>query len=565
MILFGWCCLGATVLAAPPNIVIILADDMGYSDIGCYGGEIHTPNLDSLGAGGIRFTQFYNTARCCPTRACLLTGLYPHAAGMGHMGKNQGQPGYTGSIHARCSTIAEVLRPAGYATYAVGKWHVTHPISPQGPKDHWPLQRGFDKFYGTITGAGSYYDPTTLCRGNTFLTPLNDPHYHPESYYYTDALSDNAVAYLRAHRQEVSQKPFFLYLAYTAAHWPLHAKPADINKYRGKYSAGYEVIRARRVEKMKGLGLLDPRWKPSKTMGDWTKISNKDWEERCMEVYAAQVDCMDQGVGRVLSEIKASGQWDNTLIFYLQDNGGCAEDLGRSARPLPKDPKARGRDWLQPAITPPMQTRDGRPVRSGPTLMPGPDDSYHSYGEAWANVSNTPFREYKHWVHEGGISSPLIVHWPAGIARMNQPPGKVIKEGIKQATPVHLIDLMATCVEVAGANYPPSGKSEKIPAMAGVSLRPLFSHHGIVPDVLSQRTLFWEHEGNRAVRSGAWKLVAKGPDGPWELYNMEGDRTEQQDLAPREAKRVKEMVQQWEEWAVKNQAIPWPWEPAYRR
>jgi arylsulfatase len=212
--------------ASRPNILIILSDDMGWSDLGCYGSEIKTPNLDALAAKGLRFTQFYNCARCCPTRASLLTGLYPHSAGVGHMTSNDHRAGYQGELNQQCLTIAEVLHPAGYRTYAVGKWHVVRNIKPDGPKYDWPLQRGFDKFYGTITGGGSFYDPTTLCRGNTYITPVNDTEYHPQSFYYTDAITDNAIAFLKGHRQTSPGQPFFMYLAYTAAHWPMHAKPA---------------------------------------------------------------------------------------------------------------------------------------------------------------------------------------------------------------------------------------------------------------------------------------------------------------------------------------------------
>ena len=247
----------AAVGAAPrPNILIILSDDMGWSDIGCYGGEIRTPNLDALAAKGLRFTQFYNCARCCPTRASLLTGLYPHTAGVGHMTSNDHRPGYQGELNQRCLTIAEAVRPAGYRTYAVGKWHVVRDIKPDGPKYDWPMQRGFDKFYGTITGGGSFYDPTTLCRGNTYITPENDPDYRPQSFYYTDALTDNAISFLKAHQRESPQHPFFMYLAYTAAHWPMHAKPEDIAKHKGKYDAGYDAVRQGRMERLKKMGLI---------------------------------------------------------------------------------------------------------------------------------------------------------------------------------------------------------------------------------------------------------------------------------------------------------------------
>ncbi|MGI8967387.1 MAG: sulfatase-like hydrolase/transferase, partial [Limisphaerales bacterium] len=232
---------------------------MGFSDLGCYGGEIQTPNLDSLAQNGIRFTQFYNTARCCPTRASLLTGLYPHQAGMGHMTHDSGHESYQGNLNQQCVTIPEVLRPAGYRTYMCGKWHLTRFEKPDSDQSNWPLQRGFEKFYGTIKGGGSYYDPTGLCRQNTFITPENDPEYKPAKFYYTEAISDNAIRYLQQHDQESPDKPFFLYVAYTAAHWPMHALEKDIAKYKGKFDGGYEPVRQARVERLKKLGLLDSR------------------------------------------------------------------------------------------------------------------------------------------------------------------------------------------------------------------------------------------------------------------------------------------------------------------
>jgi len=531
-----------------PNILLIMSDDMGFSDLGCYGGEIHTPNLDSLAAGGLRFTQFYNTARCCPTRASLMTGLYPHQAGVGHMMEDNGFDAYRGDLNNRCVTIAEVLRPAGYRTYVTGKWHVTRHVDKDGPKHNWPLQRGFDKFYGTITGAGSFYDPTTLCRDNAYITPLNDPEYKPQAYYYTDALSDNAVKYIREHRAESPDEPFFLYMAFTAAHWPMHALEKDVARYKGKYDKGYAHYRRQRFERMKELGLIRKDWDLSPQAGDWEGFEHKEWEARCMEVYAAMIDSMDQGIGRVVAELKKQGLLDNTLILFLQDNGGCAEPMGRGAQINDKwvagvkDPRPMGLDELQPKLAPPMQTRDGRPVRGGPTVMPGPADTYMGYGRNWANVSNTPFREYKHWVHEGGISTPLICHWPAGIKAR----GRLCHD------PAHLIDIMATCVDVSGAEYPAERQAQRIQPMEGVSLRPTFDRK-----VLDERTIFWEHEGNRAVRQGRWKLVSKHPGG-WEFYDIASDRTEMHDLAAQHPEKVQELTALYEGWAARCAVQPWP-------
>jgi arylsulfatase len=408
-----------------PNIIVIMSDDMGYSDLGCYGGEIATPNLDGLAQNGLRFTQFYNTARCCPTRASLLTGLYPHQAGVGHMMEDKGYDGYRGDLNEQCVTMAEALRPAGYATYAVGKWHVTKKVNPKSEADkhNWPLQRGFERFYGTIAGGGSFWDPSTLVRDNTMTTIYADKEYQPkEQFYYTDALSDNAVKFISENQ---ASKPFFMYLTYTAAHWPMHARERDIAKYKGKYDQGYAPVRKARYERMKKLGLVDARWPLSPQAEAWDAVKDKAWEARGMEVYAAMIDAMDQGIGRIIAELKQSGQFDNTLILFMQDNGGCAEGTGRNLpgpnanNPYPTRPDKAvyptiAKDAQHYFNAQPKQTRDGRAVIMGPNVMPGPDDTFIAYGRGWANVSNTPFREYKHWTHEGGISTPLIAHWPQG-------------------------------------------------------------------------------------------------------------------------------------------------------
>jgi arylsulfatase A-like enzyme len=536
----------ATPTAPPrPNIIVILADDVGYSDIGCYGGEIRTPNLDRLAQNGLRFTQFYNTARCCPTRASLLTGLYPHQAGVGHMTDDRGYDGYRGELNRRCVTIAEALKPAGYSTYMSGKWHVTRATNPEGPKDNWPLQRGFDRYYGTLAGAASYYDPAALVRDNTMLSAYADPEYQPKRYYFTDAISDHATRFIREHRQRQAGNPFFLYVAYTAGHWPMHALEEDIAKYRGKYDAGYAALRQERYARLKKLGLIDPRWPMAPTVGDWDNVENKAWEARCMEVYAAMLDRMDQGIGRIVQSLEETGQLENTLILYLQDNGACAEGVGRRGNtPRADRPtlKAMRADELQRKIHP-DQTRDGYPVLTGTAVMPGPADTYIAYGQGWANVSNTPFREYKHWVHEGGISTPLIAHWPRGIDRSR-------RNGLVH-DPAHLIDIMATCVDVAGATYPKERNGQPITPLEGKSLVPTFSGRP-----LAERPLFWEHEGNRAVRVGEWKLVAKGANGPWELYRMSEDRTELKNLAGEQPERVKAMAALWQAYAERANVLP---------
>lgn len=530
--------------AAAPNIILIMSDDMGFSDLGCYGGEIQTPNLNKLAEGGVRLSQFYNAGRCCPTRASLLTGLYPHQAGIGHMMEDRGHDGYRGDLNKRSVTIAEVLKPAGYRTYGVGKWHVTKHAQPEGPKHNWPLHRGFDRFYGTITGAGSFYDPGTLTRDDTMISPFADPEYQPKQYYYTDAISDHAVRFIDEHAREQKEKPFFMYMAYTAAHWPMHALEEDVAKYKGKYDAGYESARQARFLRMKQMGLIAKNAELAPTKGDWTQVQDKPWEARCMEVYAAMIDRMDQGIGRMVGTLEKNGLLQNTLILFLQDNGGCQEGIGRQVQP-PKSNEQTFPVIAQDAIrleVIPKQTRDGKAVKQGQGITPGGPNDYIAYGEAWANVSNTPHREYKHFVHEGGISTPLIAHWPAGIPAVQR--GKI------ETQPGHLIDLMATCADVAGAKYPAEFSGQKIQPMEGVSLVPALKGRGG-----ETRSIFWEHEGNRAHRAGPWKLVAKA-DRPWELYNIDHDRAEQHDLAAAETERVKSMAAAWESWAARANVLP---------
>lgn len=534
----------SSIAAQRPNILLIMGDDIGFSDLGCQGGEAKTPVLDNLAANGVRLTQFYNTARCCPTRAALLTGLYPHQAGIGHMNhRDMGYDGYRGNLNSNCVTIAEVLRASGYRTYMCGKWHVTRFYNRTDDPSQWPVQRGFEKFYGTLQGSGSFFDPSSLCRQNDYITPFTDPDYKPDRFYYTDAISDNAVLYLKQHQAETAGKPFFMYLAYTAAHWPMHALQEDIEKYKGRFNTGYDALRKERLERMKKLGLVDPRWVCSPTEGDWSSVENREWELRCMEVYAAMIDRMDQGIGRIVAQLKSSGQLDNTVIFFLQDNGACAEENGRG-----RDRSAPVADLqpMQPGefqVTRPVRTRAGKPVRSGPDAMPGTDDTFIAYGKKWANVSNTPFREFKHWVHEGGISTPLIIHWPKGIARSQT--GRLIP------TPGHLIDIMATCVDLAGANYPGAQIRKSVPPMEGTSLKPILEGKPLD----RKNPLFWEHESNRAVREGRWKLVAKAGQ-PWELYDIEADRTEMHNLAEANPALVKDLAAKWDAWAARAKVLP---------
>jgi arylsulfatase A-like enzyme len=516
----------ATGQAQRPNIVLMMADDFGFSDLGCYGSEIPTKHIDALAAGGMRFTQFYNTARCCPTRASLLTGLYPHQAGIGHMMTDYNRPGYRGDLSRNAVTIAEVLKSSGYRTAMVGKWHVT-PFRTED-KHNWPLQRGFEKYFGTINGAGSFFNPDSLTRDN-------EPIQAGPGFYYTDEMGKNAAAYI----EEMTGKgaPLFLYVAFTASHWPMHAPEGTIAKYKDRYKDGWDALRAERYARLKKLGLIQSKWEMSPRPQDapaWKDEPHKEWQARRMAVYAAMIDHMDQAVGKIVEALKKKGQLDNTLILFLADNGGCAEGMGpRPANANPATTSGR-----------PEFTRDGKLVAHGnnPEIMPGPETTYQSYGPEWAHASNTPFRLYKHWVHEGGISSPLVAHWPKGIAGKN----KVTNE------PGHLIDLMATCVDVAGAKYPSEFAGHKITPLEGKSLAPVFK----TGKRQGHAAIYWEHEGNQAVRMGPWKLVKKhGED--WELYDLEADRTELNNLAGKYPDRAKEMAANWEAWARRSQVLPW--------
>ncbi|MFL2938906.1 MAG: arylsulfatase [Opitutales bacterium] len=532
-----------------PNVIIVMADDMGWSDIGCYGSEIETPNLDQLAKNGLRFTQFYNTGRCCPTRASLLTGTYPHQAGIGHMMNDTGLPGYKGDLGSDVQTIAEVLKPAKYSTYLSGKWHVTPKVHPGSSQHNWPRQRGFDRFYGTIHGAGSFFDPNSLTRQNTLISPYADPEYQPKEFFYTDAINDHATRFISEHK---ASNPFFLYIAHTAPHWPMHALPEDIEKYKGRYDEGWEVIRAARYQRQLEMGLIDPKWKLSPRDAEpWSEAKNKEWEIRLMEVYAAMVDRLDQGLGRVIEALEKRKMMDNTLILFIADNGGCAEGMGRKEGIQYKDsdPEVlkpmKATDLQMDMI--PRRTREGVVMKQGTEVMPGGADTYHGYGRAWANVSNTPFREYKHWVHEGGIGTPLVAHWPKGIAPQLR--------GKFEHQPAHLIDLMATCVDLGRAEYPKEANGQKIVPMQGVSLKPAFSGKKLG----RENPIFWEHEGNRAIRIGKWKLVAKGANGAWELYDLNADRSELNDLSEKHQERTREMADRWEAWAIEAKAKPWPW------
>ena len=510
-----------------PNIILILADDMGFSDLGCYGGEVRTPNLDSLARKGLRFTQFYNTARCSPSRASLLTGLHPHQTGIGILVGDDGPEGYRGNLNKQCVTIAEVLARAGYATYMSGKWHVAHDFL--NVNDTWPCQRGFQRFYGTVVGGGSYFDPNTLTRDNENI----EHEARDERFFYTDAISDNAAAFLDDHAAADAERPFFLYVAYTAPHWPLHALPEDIARYKGRFDAGWDQLRIERLRRMVAMGIIDAAWELSERdsrVPAWDDAPDKQWQTRRMEVYAAQIDRMDAGIGRIVRALERNGQLDNTLIMFLSDNGACAELLGSQDQ------------WLRRGHILREVTRDGREVRVGndPGVMPGGEDTYQSYGIGWANLSDTPFRKYKHWTHEGGIATPLIVHWPR----------KITSGGQLRYQPGQLPDIMATVLQVTGAEYPETFNGNDILPCEGTSLVPIFENRSN-----RKGLMYWEHEGNAAVRDGKWKLVRDYP-GPWELYDLSADRTEMHDLAAAEAARVEARAEAYRQWADRCGVVP---------
>jgi arylsulfatase A-like enzyme len=492
----------------PPHIIVMMVDDMGYSDIGCYGGEIQTPHIDALARGGLQFTQFYNTGRCCPTRASLLTGLHPHQAGIGHMTETPAGPSpmsdhpYQGFLNEQCVTIAEVLKEAGYSTLMTGKWHLGY-----HDKSNWPLQRGFEKYFGIISGASHFMNPQPP-RG---LTLMNEPFSPGPGFYTTDAFTDYAMQFIRESTDE-SDKPFFLYLAYNAPHWPLHAKSDDLAKYEGKYRGGWHALMDKRLEKQRAMGLIDPSWEPAPHEGpEWETLDEKTRYllDLRMAAYAACIDSVDQNIGRLIAFLKHQGLYENTILLFLSDNGACQEGgiLGSGSEASVRDPlSSQG--------------------TAGPRC-----------GQAWANASNTPFRYYKHFVHEGGMSTPLVAHWPAGI------PWKLRGSYVRQMG--YLPDLMPTFIELAQAQYPSERAGIKVHPLAGTSLLPILrGEEGPV----HREPVFWEHEGNRAMRDGKWKLAWAGK-GPWELYDIELDRTEMHDLSKTKPERLNVMIRQWESWA----------------
>ena len=516
-----------------PNIVLIVADDMGYSDIGCFGSEISTPNLNAMAARGMRLSQFYNGARCCPSRAALLTGLYAQQAGIGHMAETgtESLRGYVGHLNGHCVTIAEALRAAGYRTGMVGKWHVggRAPWS-EGELDlrdvvH-PLDRGFEEFWGTLIGAGSYYAPRSLMSGRDRIDSDASSGVF-EEFYYTDEIGRRSAEMIE--RMAATGEPFFAYVAHVAPHWPLHALEEDIELMDQSYGVGWSNLRQERHERLRELGVLERSWTIAKNdaVSEWDSARDKAWEEMRMRVYAAQVYALDRAVGRVLESLERAGVADDTVVIFLSDNGGCAEELGtEGSEPLRRLRTSRGDTVL-------AGNRQG--------LVPGSDATYMSYGRSWANASNSPFRMYKHWVHEGGISTPFVVQWP-----------RVIPAGSINHDSAHLVDVMATCLDLAGAVYPRQFGGEAIVPLEGQSLRAVFEGR----DTARVGAIFWEHEGNRAVRLGELKLVSLHGR-PWELYRMDRDRTETDDVSLLYGHSVRQMESLWLDWARRAYVEPW--------
>lgn len=525
-----------------PNIIVILADDLGYSDIGSYGGEISTPNLDNLAENGIRFTGFYNTSRCCPTRASLLTGLYNQQAGIGEMTTNRNLPGYRGYITENTVTLAEVLKDAGYRTAMTGKWHISNTIEQPtreaqfkwlnhqenhplfSPIEQYPTSRGFEKYYGNIWGVVDFFDPFSLVNGTT---PVQNV---PKGYYHTDAINDTTVSYIKEFSKD--DKPFFLYVAHTAPHWPLQALPEDIKKYEDTYKVGWDAIREARYQRMVAKGLIDPQKAPlSPRLGrelSWENNPDKEWDARAMSVHAAMIDRMDQGIGRIINTLRETGELENTIIVFLSDNGASPEDCMKYG----------------PGFDRPGETRDGRKI-SYPVnkdVLPGPQTTFASIGERWANVANTPFQYAKAQSYEGGVRTPMIAFWPKGIQ----------SKGSVNNHVGHVMDFMATFIDAAKAKYPTVYKGRSITPTTGISMLPVFKGE----KAPRHNDLYNEHFKARYIRDDEWKLVSHSNDTTWHLYRIKDDQTELNDLAKQYPEVVHRLADRWQVWANTHQVFP---------
>ena len=514
-----------------PNIVLIMVDDMGWSNIGCYGGLVETPHLDRLAEQGIRFNQFYNGARCCPTRATLMTGLHPHQAGVGHMtlpmGKNRDwKPGESRSVHSFTTaershipaayqgwldesipTLPEMLKVSGYATYMTGKWHLAN-----RNQSTWPLQRGFDRFYGHLAGTSDFFEPANLYRGNTPIEASG------ERYYITDAVSDEAIGFLGAHDEQSNAQPFFLYLAYNAPHFPMQCMPEEYEKYRGRFMAGWDALGAERLVRQKKMGLVpeNTRLAPRpEAVPAWDSLAPEKQNEMdaIMSTYAGMIDRVDQNVGKLVRHLTETGELDNTLMFFLSDNGGEAES-GPFGQFEFENLGQYGQGGMK-------------------------------YGQGWATLSNTPFREYKHFTHQGGIQTPLIVHWPQGISA--GPKNRILPQY------GYLPDIVETCLDVAGASRPEIKNGQRVPQGEGVSLLSTLQGDD---SPIHREPICIEHEGKRVVRDGKWKLVAY-PEKPWELFDLDDDRSESRDLVGQHSEIVSRLESAYTQWADRSGVVPW--------
>lgn len=493
-----------------PNVLVILADDMGYSDLGAYGSTIQTPNIDRLAEEGMRFSQMYNAARCCPTRASLLTGLQPHQAGMGHMRADLNVPSYRGHLNDQCVTMAEVLGEEGYATLMSGKWHLG--------KAHgqWPTSRGVDRFSGLLDGASDYFNPPpnrTLVRKNKPFAPKSVAYFESEEnlmsdFYMTDFITNEAVDQIRRHGG--GEQPFFQYLSYTAPHWPLQAREEDIERYRGHFLEGWDHLRRRRYERLVAKGLIEEQWAlPPRDdrVPPWAEVEDKERWDLKMAAYAAQIHRMDQGIGRILDTLEDIGERENTLVFFLSDNGAAAIGLGK-----------------------------------GEEATPGSPESYMGYHRPWAHLSDTPFRRYKIWTHEGGIATPFIAHWPGEI-----------EEGSLSQEVTHVMDLMPTVLDAAEASYPTTFGGRDLTALDGKSLLPVLRGG----NRSGHEAINWLHTDNHAIRRGRWKLVS--PDGreSWQLYDLRADRTETKDQSSDRPELVQDLADRHQAWMNRVGALSW--------
>lgn len=502
-------------MSTRPNVVIIVADDLGFSDIAPFGGEIDTPHLTRLSDRGMRMSSYYVTPRCSPSRAALMTGHHPHSVGIGVLNTDNGPGGYRGSLTTEVPTLAERMKGHGYATGLFGKWHLSSELTT--PCATWPTRRGFDEFRGILQGSSGYFRPAL--RDGEDRVPEADL---PEDFHLTDDISSRATEFIR--RRASAGVPFLAMLTYTAPHWPLHARPEEIAKYRDRYRAGWDGMRARRLSGLHRQGLMtgiDAVPADEQELPAWGE--DAEWETERMAVYAAQVEAMDRGIGQVLDTLEEVGIDDDTLVMFFSDNGGCSEELAVDSPDFPKPIE-------------PRTTRAGERVRFGndPSLMPGPPATFQSYGQSWATISNTPFRKWKRWVHEGGISTPFLVSWPDG----GIPTGGTVSSALG-----HVIDILPTVMDVLGEPDLAEGESLleawRSPESAG-----------------EDRTLCWEHTGNSAVRRGRWKLVREW-DGPWELYDMDTDRIESRDQASDQPALVADLLQEYQAWADAHGVLPW--------